>query len=114
MQRIPPSEQIRKQLDDLLDHGLAGQEKPIGTLVQLGARLVLQELLERETTERLGRAHYEHRQPGEPLRGYRNGHELGRLRTAEGDMPVQVPQVRDWIGKEPYRSDLMAFLPGNS
>jgi len=51
MQRIPPSEQIRKQLDDLLENGLAGQEDPIGTLVQLGARLVVQEMLERETTE---------------------------------------------------------------
>jgi transposase-like protein len=114
MQRIPPSERIRKQLDDLLSHGLVGQENLIGALVQLGARLVVQELLERETTEQLGRAHYQHRQPGEPLRGYRNGYERGRLRTAEGDMPVQVPQVRDWIGQEPYRSDLMAFLRGNS
>jgi hypothetical protein len=49
MQRIPPSEQIRKQLDDLLNNGLVGQENPIGTLVQLGAQLVVQELLERET-----------------------------------------------------------------
>jgi len=114
MQRIPPSEQIRKQLDDLLDHGLVGQENPIGTLVQLGAQLVVQELLERETTERLGRGHYQHRRPDEPLRGHRNGYEPGHLRTAEGEIPVQVPQVRDWIGEGPYRSSLMAFLRGNS
>ena len=114
MQRIPPSEQIRKQLEGLLDNGLAGQENLIGTLVQLGARLVVQELLERETSEQLGRAHYQHRDPGEPLRGYRNGYEPGRLRTAEGDIPVRVPQVRDWIGEGPYRSNLMAFLRGNS
>jgi putative transposase len=114
MQRIPPSEQIRKQLDDLLDNGLAGQENPIGTLVQLGAQLVVQEMLERETTEQLGRGHYQHRKPGEPLRGHRNGYEPGRLRTAEGEIGVQVPQVRDWIGDGPYRSSLMAFLRGNS
>jgi transposase-like protein len=114
MQRIPPSEQLRKQLDDLLDNGLAGQEDPIGTLVQLGAQLVVQELLERETTEQLGRGHYQHRQPGQPLRGHRNGYEPGRLRTAEGEINVQVPQVRDWIGNGPYRSSLMAFLRGNS
>ena len=35
MQRIPPSEQIRKQLEELLNNGLAGQENLIGTLVQL-------------------------------------------------------------------------------
>jgi putative transposase len=114
MPRIPPSEQIRKQLDDLLDHGLVGQENPIGTLVQLGAQLVVQELLERETTERLGRGHYQHRRPDEPLRGHRNGYEPGHLRTAEGEIAVQVPQVRDWIGEGPYRSSLMAFLRGNS
>ena len=114
MQRIPPSEQIRKQLDELLNKGLAGQENPVGTLVQLGAQLVVQELLERETTEQLGRGHYQHRQPDEPLRGHRNGYEPGRLRTAEGDIVVQVPQVRDWVGDGPYRSSLMAFLRGNS
>ena len=48
MQRIPPSEQIRKQLDELLDNGLAGQENPIGTLVRLGAQLVVQELLDEQ------------------------------------------------------------------
>ncbi len=114
MQRIPPSEQMRKQLDALLNNGLTEQEDPIGKLVQLGAQLVVQELLERETAEQLGRAHYQHRKPGELLRGHRNGYEPGRLRTAEGDIPVRVPQVRDWIGGGPYRSSLMAFLRGNS
>ena len=114
MQRIPPSEQIRKQLDDLLNNGLAGQENPIGMLVQLGAQLVVQEMLERETTEQLGRGHYQHRKPEEPLRGHRNGYEAGRLRTAEGEIGVQIPQVRDWTGEGPYRSSLMAFLRGNS
>ena len=66
MQRIPPSEQIRKQLDDLLNNGLAGQENPIGTLVQLDAQLVVQELLEQETTEELGRGYYPHRPPRAP------------------------------------------------
>ena len=114
MQRIPPSEQIRKELDELLNKGIDGLENPIGSLVQLGAQLVVQELLERETTEQLGRAHYQHRKPEEPLRGHRNDYEPGRLRTAEGEIEVQVPQVRDWIEEGPYRSSLMAFLRGNS
>lgn len=114
MRRIPPSEQIRKQLDELLGKGLEGQDNLVGTLVQLGAQLVVQELLERETTERLGRGHYQHCEPGEALRGYRNGYEPGRLRTAEGDIPLQVPQVRVWAGEGPYRSELIQFLRGNS
>ena len=114
MQRIPPSEQIRKELDELLNKGIDGLENPIGSLVQLGAQLVVQELLERETTEQLGRAHYQHRKPGEPLRGHRNGYEPGRLRTAEGEIEVQVPQVLDWMEEGPYRSSLMTFLRGNS
>jgi transposase-like protein len=114
MNRIPPSERIRKELDQLLNEGLEGQENLLSTLVRLGAQLMVQEMLERETTEQLGRAHYQHRKPGEPLRGYRNGYETGRLRTAEGEISLQVPQVRDWIGEGPYRSQLMTFLGGNS
>ena len=45
------------------------QENPIGKLLQLGVQLVVQELLERETAEQLGRGHYQHRRPDEPLRG---------------------------------------------
>jgi transposase-like protein len=40
--------------------------------------------------------------------------QAGRLHTAEGEIGVQVPQVRDWIGEGAYRSSLMAFLRGNS
>jgi hypothetical protein len=50
----------------------------------------------------------------EPLKGYRNGYEPGRLRTAEGEIRVQLPQVREWAEQGPYRSRLMGFLRGNS
>lgn len=113
-QRIPPGKQIRQQIDEMLDNGIGGQDNLLGTLVHLGARLIVQEALERETTEQLGRAHYQHREPDEPLRGYRNGYEPGRLRTAEGEIPVKVPQVRDWVEEGPYQSPLMAFLRGHS
>jgi transposase-like protein len=48
------------------------------------------------------------------LRGYRNGYEPGRLRTAEGEIAIKVPQVRDWVEDRPYQSQLMAFLRGHS
>jgi len=96
----------------LLNNGIEAQDSPLGALLHLGAQLVVQEALERETAERLGRAWYQHRRPGEALRGHRNGYEPGRIRTAEGEIVVQVPQVRD--APETYRSRLMTFLRGNS
>ena len=112
--RIPPSEQIRQQIDELLNNGIQAQDSPLNTLLRLGAQLVVQEALERETTERLGRGWYQHRGPGEPLRGHRNGYESNRLRTAEGEITVQVPQVRNWAEEGPYGSRLMDFLRGHS
>jgi transposase-like protein len=111
---IPPSEQIRQQLDHLLKEGVGSREDLLGELVQRGAQVVIQEALERETTERLGRAPYERRGPGETLRGYRNGYEPAHLRTAEGEVAIQMPQVQQWAGGGPYRSRLMAFLGRHS
>ena len=50
--------------------------------------------------------------PGKSLDSYRNDYEQRRIRTAEGEMEVQVPQVRDAL--QTYRSQLMTFLRGNS
>jgi transposase-like protein len=105
---------MRQRISELLNKGMEGEEDVLGALVQLGAQVVMQEALEQETTERLGRAHYQRRKQEEPLRGYRNGYEPGHLRTAEGEIVVQMPQVRDWAGEGPYRSRLMTFLRGHS
>jgi transposase-like protein len=114
MQRIPPSERIRQQISELLENGLESEDNPLGALMQLSAQLVVQEALESETTEQLGRGYYQRREPDELLKGYRNGYERGRLRTAEGEITVQLPQVREWAEEGPYRSRLMGFLRGNS
>ena len=114
MHRVPPSDRIRQRITELLESGLESEDSPLGALMRLSAELVVQEALEKETAERLGRGYYERREEDEPLRGYRNGYESGRLRTAEGEITVQVPQVRDWVEESPYRSRLMKFLKGNS
>jgi putative transposase len=114
MRRIPLSDRIRQQISELLENGLESEDNPLGTLMQLSAQLVVQEALESETTERLGRGYYQRREVDEPLKGYRNGYEPGRLRTAEGEITVQLPQVRGWAEEGPYRSRLMGFLRGNS
>jgi putative transposase len=69
-------------------------------------------MIEQEVTDYLERDRYQRRRPEQEHRGYRNGYEPGRLRTAEGEVLVQVPQVRN--APETYRSRLMTFLRGNS
>jgi len=69
-------------------------------------------MVEQEVADYLERDHYQRRRPEQEHRGYRNGYEPGRIRTAEGEIVVQVPQVRD--APETYRSRLMTFLRGNS
>ena len=59
----------------------------------------------------LHRGRYERRSEEEPG-GWRNGYEDARLKTAEGEVAIRVPQVRGASG--PYRSKLMEFLEGHS
>jgi putative transposase len=73
----------------------------LSTLVRLSTERVLQEALEEEQAVALGRGRYERR---EEERGYRNGDEQGTLKTAEGVLRVDVPQMRG--REEPYRSPL--------
>lgn len=73
-------------------------------------QVMVPEALEQEVTDTLGRERYTRR--GEGQQGWRNGYEPGRIRSAEGEVQVQVPQVRG-LGA-PYQSRLMDFLRGNS
>lgn len=58
-------------------------------LLRDAVRLIVEEALEAEVTDVLGRGYYEHSEPA----GYRNGNRLGRLKTAEGIVEYAVPQV---------------------
>ena len=77
MKRIPASERMRKELEALLE-GVDSKEFLLSEILRKGATIILQELLEQEVTEFLGRGHYE-RQKGEHT-GYRNGYEPLTLR----------------------------------
>lgn len=112
MHRIPPSQKIGKKVDELLRQGLDGEEDVTTAIIRLGVERLVQELLEQEATDYLERGHYQRRQPEQEYRGYRNGYEPRRMRTAEGEVTVQVPQVRE--APETYRSRLMADLSGRS
>jgi transposase-like protein len=95
-----------------LNQGLEGEADVTSLIVRLGIERVVQEMVEQEVTDTLERDHYQRRRPEQEHRGYRNGYEPGRIRTAEGEIVVQVPQVRD--APQTYRSRLMTFLRGNS
>jgi putative transposase len=112
MNRIPPSQKIGKKTEELLNQGLDGEADVTSLVIRLGIERVVQEMVEQEVADYLERAHYERRRPEQEHRGYRNGYVPGRIRTAEGQIVVQVPQVRD--APETYRSQLMTFVRGNS
>jgi putative transposase len=112
MNRIPPSEQVQKQIAALLQGQMVPEEDLVSQLLLLGSQKLAQELLEQEVTDYLGREHYQRREANQEHRGYRNGYRAANMDTAEGRIPIQVPQVRD--STEPYHSKLAAFLKGHS
>ena len=92
MPRIAPSERIEQALEQLLNGGLETEEQPVSQLIRLAAQMIVQQAVETEVSEHLERERYERRSAGQ--QGLRNGYEPGRMRSAEGEIVVQVPQVR--------------------
>jgi transposase-like protein len=74
MARVAPSERFRAELDEALA-GVGQEQDPVETIGRLGARLILQQALEDEVTEFLGRARYER---AEETVSHRNGYEPRR------------------------------------
>jgi transposase-like protein len=109
--RIAPSEQKAQELQAVLQGQLEAQsgEELVSLLVRLSTERVLQEALEQEQAETLGRARYERRVGSQ---GYRNGYEDGTLKTAEGVLRLKVPQISG--RPEPVRSQLWSGLASTS
>ena len=106
-QRIAPSAHLRQALHEFLTQGIQQEESPTSALLGLAARLVLQEALEGEQRDALGRERYQRGSEGR----YRNGYRPGSVEGAEGRIKVEVPQVRGIAG---YSSALMDFLGDHS
>jgi putative transposase len=109
--RIAPSEQKAQELRALLDGQSEAQSGSewLSALVRLSTERVLQEAVEQEQAETLGRARYERRAGSQ---GYRNGYEDGTLKTAEGVVRLKVPQISGRA--EPGRSALWEGLAHTS
>jgi mutator family transposase len=100
---VPPSAEIEAQIDRLLAVGVGEHPREALTeLAKLGARLIIQRAVEEEFDAWLGRARYRRRPEAPP--GLRNGYRLRRLQTAEGELEVEIPQVRQ--AAEPFVSAL--------
>jgi transposase-like protein len=90
--RVVPSERLRHELDALITN--SGElADPIEEIGRLGARLIIQQALEDELTEFLGRARYERTET--PV-AHRNGYERPqKIATTSGAMEIERPRVRD-------------------
>jgi putative transposase len=107
--RVSAADRTRERLEALIDGRLATAPER-SDLVRLAARLILEEALEGEVRDRLGRERYR-RAGGEPA-GYRNGYRTGRTKTAEGMVEYAAPQVR--ATAEPFASAIRAGLTGRT
>jgi len=77
-----------------LIHDAGELRDPIEEIGRLGARLIIQQPLEDELTEFLGRRE-RHERTGEPV-GCRNDHERPqKIATTSGPMEIECPRVRD-------------------
>jgi transposase-like protein len=107
---VPPSAEIQANIDELLGKGLVDDpQKMLSELARLGARLIIQRAVEEEFDTWLGRARYE-RRPGRQrgLRNYesgmRNGFRPRHVQTVEGELRIEIPQVRE--AAQPFVSKL--------
>jgi len=96
----------------VLSQGLDSEEDVAEGFFRRRVERLVQELLDPQVSDYLGRERYQRREPRQEHRGYRNGYEAARIRTVEGRITVQAPQVRDGPGT--YHSKLVGSLRGNS
>jgi putative transposase len=109
MERIPGSERTREKLRALME-GRSAIEDGRSELVRLAARLIIEEALEGEAKDALGRDYYA--RGAAPGAGYRNGYRTGRVKSAEGAIDYSAPQIAD--RSEPFRSRIREAVRGRT
>ncbi len=91
MASISPAERLRRELESTLD-GVGEEVDPVEAVGRVGARLILQQALEDEVTEYLGRARYERTAAST---AHRNGYEPVTVKTTSGSMQLERPRLRN-------------------
>ena len=110
MKKIQPSERISNQIFELLENGSKDDENFMSSLIKMSIKKIIQETLEQEVTDYLGRGYFERNDEARP--GQRNGYENRNLKTAEGKLPIEVPQLRNI--ESPYRSKFLNHMSFHS
>ena len=114
---VPPSAEIEARIDRMLSVGVGeNPQESLSEFARLGARLIIQRAVEEEFDAWLGRARYERRPHDDASReersedtGLRNGFRPRRLQTAEGELQIEIPQVRQ--AAETFASKLFPRTP---
>ena len=109
MERIPASERTRERLKALMN-GESEAADGRSELVRLAARLIIEEALEGEAKDAVGRDYYA--RGAVPGAGYRNGYRPGRVKSAEGAIEYSAPQIADRA--EPFRSRIRESVGGRT
>lgn len=109
MERIPASDRTREKLKALME-GRSEVADGRSELVRLAARLIIEEALEGEARDALGRDYYA--RGATPGAGYRNGYRPGRVKSAEGAIAYSAPQIAD--RSEPFRSRIRETVRGRT
>jgi putative transposase len=97
---VPRSAEIEAWIEQMLSVGVGeSSRESLSELAKLGARLISRRAVEDEFDAWLGRARYERRPSDQPEEGgeeagLRNGFGAGRVQTAEGELEIEIPQVR--------------------
>jgi transposase-like protein len=93
---------MKKQVLQTLFNGSSSSTDLLGDIIKLSVEKSVQELLELEQDEYLHREPYTRDTSHSGI--YRNGYEQAHVKTSQGVIEVDKPQVRG--GTEPYRSQL--------
>jgi transposase-like protein len=109
MERIPTSERTREKLRALME-GRSEVADGRSELVRLAARLIIEEALEGEAGDALGRDHYA--RGAAPGAGYRNGYRTGWGEERGGCHRLQC--AADRRPSEPFRSRIRAVMRGRT
>jgi putative transposase len=119
MNNVTVEERLAQMGRDLRQELADGKELS-GSFFRRMGKLFVEQLLGAEVGDALGRGSHERREDGDDNEGgkaggYRNGYKSRCLRTGEGRIEVDVPQVRDFVaadgqGRQPYRSAIWQGL----
>src|SRR5471030_302040 len=91
---VLPLAEIQASIDKLMSRGMVDDpQRMLSELARLGARLIIQRAVEDEFDTWLGRARYERRPEAAP--GMRNEFRPRHLQTGEGELRIEIPQVRE-------------------